>query len=139
MCIAEPDGNAKLPAAASATRLRHPEVGRTRVVIADPGRDQEAATVITWVYLFLDSLDTCAQRVKERVQKGGHSVADVDIRRRFLRSIRNFWQLYRPLAGHWPIAYNPGKQPLDVAVGVTYDRTVTACRATGKIHAVDRK
>ncbi len=55
---------------------------------------------ITIVYLFLDSADTCVDRVHERVQAGGHDVPEPDIRRRFVRSIRNFWKLYRPLADH---------------------------------------
>lgn len=79
---------------------------------------------ITIVYLFLDSPDTCVERVKERVQKGGHSVPESDVRRRFHRSIRNFWRLYRPLADHWLLIYNSGNQPLDVAAGTAEDFTI---------------
>lgn len=96
--------------------------GRTlRHVIGD-ARDN--GFTITILYLFLDSPDTCVERVRERVQKGGHSVPDADIRRRFFRSIRNFWRLYRPLADHWVLVYNSGNQPLDVAAGTAEDVSV---------------
>lgn len=83
-----------------------------------------AGYTITIVYLFLDSADTCVERIHERVQKGGHSVPESDIRRRFVRSIRNFWRLYRPLADHWLLIYNSGSQPLDVAAGTAEDVSI---------------
>ena len=43
---------------------------------------------ITIVYLFLDSADTCVDRVHERVQKGGHDIPEMDVRRRFGRRRR---------------------------------------------------
>lgn len=96
--------------------------GRTLRHVLHAARD--AGFTITIVYLFLDSPNTCVERVHERVMKGGHSVPEVDIRRRFLRSIRNFWQLYRPLADHWILVYNSGNQPLDVAAGTATDVSV---------------
>jgi len=80
--------------------------------------------VITIVYLFVNSPDMCVQRVQERVRKGGHSVPESDIRRRFARSLRNFWELYRPLADRWLLVYNSGDRPLDVAAGSAEDVTV---------------
>ena len=85
---------------------------------------RDAGFAITIMYLYLDSPDWCVERVKERVQKGGHNVPEVDIRRRFSRSIRNFWQMYRPLADHWALVYNSGSQPLDVAAGTAEEVTV---------------
>jgi predicted ABC-type ATPase len=79
---------------------------------------------ITMVYLFLDSADTCVDRVNERVQAGGHDVPEIDIRRRFVRSIHNFWNLYRPLADHWLLIYNSSNQPQDVAVGTATDLSI---------------
>jgi predicted ABC-type ATPase len=76
---------------------------------------------VSLVYLMLDSPDTCVERVHERVKKGGHSVPESDIRRRFSRSIRNFWWVYRPLADHWLMIYNAGRHPLDVAAGTAED------------------
>ena len=85
---------------------------------------RNAGFVITIMYLFLDSPDMCVQRVHERVRKGGHSVPESDIRRRFTRSVRNFWGLYRRLADRWMLVYNSGDQPLDIAAGSAEDVTV---------------
>ena len=79
---------------------------------------KEAAFEISIFFLFLDSAETCVHRVRERVQKGGHPVPEQDIRRRYLRSIRNFWNLYRPLADQWYLNYNAQTPPQDVASGV---------------------
>jgi len=96
--------------------------GRTLRHVIGNARDN--GFTITIVYLFLDSPDTCVERVEERVQKGGHFVPESDIRRRFFRSIRNFWRLYRSLADHWVLVYNSGNQPLDVAAGTAEDVSV---------------
>ena len=96
--------------------------GRTLRHVIRNARD--AGFKITIVYLFLDSPDTCVERVHERVLKGGHSVPEADIRRRFIRSIHNFWRLYRPLADRWVLVYNASSQPLDIALGTTDDASV---------------
>ena len=67
--------------------------------------------------MFLDSADYCVQRVAERASKGGHSVLEIDIRRRFRRSNENFWHLYRNLADRWALIYNSQSVPLEVASG----------------------
>jgi predicted ABC-type ATPase len=71
------------------------------------------------VFVFLDSADACVDRVSERRQKGGHNVPEADIRRRFGRSLVNFWEIYRPLSDHWLLANNSGRVPIDVAIGTT--------------------
>jgi predicted ABC-type ATPase len=73
--------------------------------------------VITIVFLFLDSADTCVARVKERKRKGGHDVPEADVRRRFGRSLRNFWNRYRFLSDDWLMVYNAGSDFQDVACG----------------------
>ena len=69
------------------------------------------------IYIFLNAADTCIDRVAERVRKGGHDVPEADVRRRFGRSLRNFWRIYRLLADRWLLVYNSGETPVDVAVG----------------------
>lgn len=46
------------------------------------GKAREVGFRITIMYLFLDSPNTCVERVRQRVLKGGHSVPEADIRRR---------------------------------------------------------
>ena len=79
---------------------------------------------ITIAYLFLDSADACVARVEERVRKGGHHVPEVDVRRRFSRSIVNFWNLYREMADNWVLLYNGLGQLQDVAAGARMDISV---------------
>ncbi len=85
---------------------------------------RNAGFVVSIAYLFLDSADACVDRVAERVQKGGHSVPEDDIRRRFLRSLANFWQLYRPLADNWTLLYNSRGELVDVSTGSPNDVSV---------------
>lgn len=58
------------------------------------------------VFLWLPTADLAVQRVRERVRAGGHDVPEATIRRRFGRGIRNFLQLYRPLAQSWRVYDN---------------------------------
>jgi predicted ABC-type ATPase len=72
---------------------------------------------VTIIFVYLDSPDTCVARVKERVRGGGHDVPEMDIRRRFSRSLANFWKTYRHFADHWVMVYNSSGGFLDVAFG----------------------
>ena len=74
--------------------------------------------------MFVDSVDVCIARVAERVRKGGHDVPEADIRRRYGRSIGNFWTDYRDSADSWAVLYNGGSQIQDVAVGSRQNVTV---------------
>ena len=74
---------------------------------------------ITIAFTFLDSVETCIARVQERVRKGGHDVPEADIRRRYSRSMTNFWQQYRPIADHWFLYYNSGDGFQHIALNST--------------------
>jgi predicted ABC-type ATPase len=80
-------------------------------------RAHELGFAITIYFTYLDTADTCVARVKERVRRGGHDVPEQDIRRRFSRSIANFWNIYRKIADQWAIVYNAGGNPIEVAFG----------------------
>lgn len=80
---------------------------------------------VTIFFLWLDSADLSLARVKERVAKGGHDVPEADIRRRFLRCLRNFWHLYRPLSERWNLSYNSDGQLETVATGNVDDVAVS--------------
>jgi predicted ABC-type ATPase len=53
------------------------------------------------VFLWLSSPELAVLRVRERVRAGGHDVPEETIRRRYYRGLRNFFELYRPLAAGW--------------------------------------
>lgn len=72
---------------------------------------------ITIIYVFLDSTDSCINRIKQRVIKGGHFVPDEDVIRRYNRSKKNFWNEYRLLADHWSIHSNSNTNYPEVCTG----------------------
>ena len=49
------------------------------------------------------------------VLKGGHDVPEPVVRRRFGRSIKNFFVEYRPLADSWYLFDNSSKTPAVIA------------------------
>ncbi len=53
------------------------------------------------VFLWLSSADLAVDRVAGRVRMGGHDVPEETIRRRYITGLRNFFELYRPLATTW--------------------------------------
>ena len=88
--------------------------GRSLVEFLKIAKSKGFTVVI--IFVFVQSADTCLYRVQERASKGGHDVPESDVRRRFLRSILNFWNLYRALADKWILMYNSGSKPVNVAV-----------------------
>lgn len=57
--------------------------------------------VFHFLYLWLRNADLAVERVAERVRQGGHAVPEAVIRRRYARSLSNFFNVYRPLADSW--------------------------------------
>lgn len=53
------------------------------------------------VYLQLRTPAIALKRIAARVKEGGHNVPAADVRRRFVRSWRNFQSAYRPLCDAW--------------------------------------
>ncbi len=53
------------------------------------------------VYLKLRTPEIALKRIAARVKQGGHDVPTADVKRRFVRSWKNFSEAYRPLADAW--------------------------------------
>jgi predicted ABC-type ATPase len=53
------------------------------------------------VYLKLKSPQIALKRIASRAKEGGHHVPAIDVRRRFIRSWRNFETVYGPLCHTW--------------------------------------
>ena len=79
----------------------------------------------TIVFIFLKSPELCIARVRNRVMAGGHHVPTDDITRRFYRSKRNFWRIYKNLVNEWGLYYNSGESIQQVATGEIDKYTVT--------------
>jgi len=67
------------------------------------------------VFLWLPRVDLAIQRVKDRVRRGGHSVPEPDIRRRFDRGIRNLLTQYHDLVDTWDLFDNSASEPRLIA------------------------
>lgn len=57
-------------------------------------------------YFWLPSADLAVERVALRVERGGHDVPELTIRRRYRQSLRNLFNLYMPLADAWQVFDN---------------------------------
>jgi predicted ABC-type ATPase len=70
------------------------------------------------IFLSLRSPELALQRVRERVQAGGHGVPEGVVVRRYVRGLRNLRALYLPLADVWSVYDNSGStKPISIASG----------------------
>ena len=72
---------------------------------------------VVLIFFWLESVDLAKSRVKARVEKGGHNIPDVVIERRYIRGLKNFFNLYKGLADSWIIYDNSNEVPLLMAKG----------------------
>jgi predicted ABC-type ATPase len=85
------------------------------------------------VYFWLRSADLAVIRVARRVQAGGHGIPEATIRRRYRRSLENFFCLYRPVVSAWRLYDNSDASvPLLVASGDDSGRETVLIQETWK-------
>ena len=72
---------------------------------------------IILIYIFIASAEEAVNKVKQRVKKGGHSVPEEDVVRRFGRSKSNFWNLYKNSVDSWKIYFSVEENFVPVAFG----------------------
>ena len=76
---------------------------------------REMGYVFHLVFLWLPNEEFAINRVAERVRMGGHNVPEDAIRRRYHAGLRNFFNLYRPLADSWVFYDNSVAKPTLIA------------------------
>jgi predicted ABC-type ATPase len=76
-------------------------------------------------YYWLRDPGLAITRVAQRVASGGHHVPDDTIRQRYARSVRNFFDLYRPPADLWDVYDNSYGQRHLIAFGSPDEELVT--------------
>jgi predicted ABC-type ATPase len=76
-------------------------------------------------YLWLHKPDLALKRIAERVRAGGHDVPPEVVRRRYARSVYNFFHLYRPLLDLWMLFDNSADLPRLIADEECGNLTVT--------------
>lgn len=84
-------------------------------------------------FLVVPSAEVSIRRVAQRVRKGGHHVPEQDIRRRFRRSVRNFLDVYLPLADEWEVWDNEALQMKSIAASEDSSREEIASRLSGML------
>lgn len=75
-------------------------------------------------YFSLANAQLAVRRVKLRVALGGHDVPADVVRRRFGRSISNFFSLYAPLASRWAV-FDNSQSPHARLVATSEDDNLT--------------
>jgi len=68
-------------------------------------------------FLWIHSVKLALERIATRVKSGGHDVPESIVRRRFSRSLPNFFRFYQPLVDSWAIFDNSGVEPRMIAFG----------------------
>ena len=71
--------------------------------------------VIHLFFLWIPKINLALERIKTRVELGGHDVPEKDVRRRFQRGVVNLFQLYNPVLDSWIIFDNSTEHPTIIA------------------------
>jgi predicted ABC-type ATPase len=66
-------------------------------------------------FLWVNSIDIALKRIDKRVRNGGHKVPEPIVRRRFEKSLLNFFILYKPVVESWAIFDNSQETPKMIA------------------------
>jgi predicted ABC-type ATPase len=62
---------------------------------------RESGYNVSLVYLRLNSIAESLDRVRRRVEAGGHNIPSEIVSRRFQKSIDYFETIYKPIVNHW--------------------------------------
>ena len=84
-------------------------------------------------FLWIPSPELSIARIKDRVTDGGHSVRSEDIKRRFKRGIKNFFNIYESIFDSWMFFDNSGSEPVLIAKRKNEDTEVLRADIFGKI------
>lgn len=72
---------------------------------------------VTLLYFWLKSPEQAAQRVAERVAKGGHDIPKDIIDRRFWAGLNNLFKIYMPIVDTWLLVNNSETPRTIIATG----------------------
>jgi predicted ABC-type ATPase len=72
---------------------------------------QQMGYSIKLVFLYLPDVKIAVERVKYRVEQGGHNIPEKIIRRRYEKGWQNFQSLYKHLVDAWLLFDNAGITP----------------------------
>lgn len=72
---------------------------------------------VTVYFIYLDTPEEAIKRIGVRINKKGHYISKDVVYRRYFRSIRNFWLIYKKLVDKWFLINNSRDTPFLVAYG----------------------
>ena len=72
---------------------------------------QRMGYMVKLIFLSLPDIKIAIERVKGRVQQGGHNVPEGIIKRRYEKGWHNFQNIYKQLVDAWILYDNSGKTP----------------------------
>lgn len=78
----------------------------TRTLMKTIRMAQNAGYSVTLLYFWLNSPELAIERVKARVEAGGHNIPEETIRRRYYVGIDYFFHHYAPMSDRWILADN---------------------------------
>jgi len=78
----------------------------TRTLLKTVNMAQDAGYTVTLLYFWLNSPELAVERVKARVEAGGHDIPEDTIRRRYNVGIYYFFNSYAPICERWILADN---------------------------------
>ena len=78
----------------------------TRTILKTVKMAQEAGYTVTVLYFWLNSPELAIERVRARVETGGHNIPEETIRRRYKVGLDYFFHDYAPICERWILADN---------------------------------
>ena len=67
---------------------------------------QEKGYTVSLLFFWLESVDLAKERVRTRVLEGGHNIPSEVIERRYIKGIKNLFEIYMPIVDHTMIFDN---------------------------------
>ena len=95
----------------------------TRTLLKTVKRAQAAGYTVTLLYFWLNSPEMAIERVRARVEAGGHNIPEETIRRRYATGIYYFFNLYSPICERWILTDN-SQIPFRVIAEGTKDEVI---------------
>jgi len=78
---------------------------------------QERGYFVTVLYFWLNSPSLAVERVKARVEAGGHNIPEETVIRRYYTGLKYFFEDYAPIADNWILADNTTIPFVEIARG----------------------
>lgn len=76
---------------------------------------KSAGYQVTLLYFWLESVELAIERVRIRVEEGGHDIPENVIQRRYFSGLKNLFELYMNICDSWIIVDNSSTKSLKVA------------------------